>query len=77
MPVQVVANGIERDEFPNLGALSDKPVVMIPGAMDYQANVKGVLFWLKEVWPLVRAARPDAECHLVGRDPVGHSRLRW
>ncbi len=38
------------------------------GAMDWQPNVEGVTWLLKEVWPKVIATIPHAELHLAGRD---------
>ena len=70
MPIEIIANGIERAAFPDLGALTDEPVVMIPGAMDYVPNVQGALWFLNEAWPLIRDRYPTAVCNLVGRDPV-------
>lgn len=66
----VIANGIERDEFPDQGPLTNAPTFMLPGAMDYRPNVEGALWFLDKVWPRIRAARPDAKLALVGRDPV-------
>ena len=70
MPIEVIANGIDREAFPDLGPLSDEHMVMIPGAMDYLPNVQGAPWFLEEVWPEVRARYPTAQCALVGRDPV-------
>lgn len=40
------------------------------GAMDYRANVDGVLWFIKEVWPKVREKFPEAEFDVVGSNPV-------
>jgi glycosyltransferase involved in cell wall biosynthesis len=37
--------------------------------MDWAANIDGVQFFLKEVWPKVLAALPDAHFVVVGRNP--------
>ncbi|MCG3133160.1 MAG: hypothetical protein HMLKMBBP_00267 [Planctomycetes bacterium] len=39
------------------------------GAMDYGPNAEGALWFAREVFPLVRAARPDATFVVVGRNP--------
>ena len=70
MPIEVIANGIDRDAFPDQGPISTEQMVMIPGAMDYVPNVQGALWFLEEVWPAVRARHPQAQCALVGRDPL-------
>jgi polysaccharide biosynthesis protein PslH len=40
------------------------------GALDYRANIDGVTWFCREVWPLVRARYPRATLSLVGRNPV-------
>ena len=47
--IRVLANGIERDEFPDQGPLNDEPTLMIAGAMDYRPNTDGALWYLREV----------------------------
>ena len=39
------------------------------GVMRYAPNVEAALWFAREVWPLVRAERPEARFFLVGRDP--------
>lgn len=39
------------------------------GAMDYWANVDAVLWFARDVWPVVRAARPEATFGVVGSNP--------
>jgi sugar transferase (PEP-CTERM/EpsH1 system associated) len=46
------------------------PTVVFTGAMDYWANVEGVEWFRKAVWPLVRKARPEAKLALVGSNPT-------
>lgn len=38
------------------------------GSMDWQPNLEGVSWMVKEVWPKVLASLPHAELHLAGRD---------
>jgi glycosyltransferase involved in cell wall biosynthesis len=40
------------------------------GALDYRANIDGVTWFCREVWPKVRARYPQAVVSLVGRNPV-------
>jgi glycosyltransferase involved in cell wall biosynthesis len=37
--------------------------------MNYYPNVEGVLWFGREVWPLIRARRPDARFLIVGASP--------
>ncbi len=69
-----MANGVDTDFFnPDAPELVD--VAEIPyrcvflGAMDYRANIDGVLWFMREVWPAVRERFPEAEYDIVGSNP--------
>lgn len=47
------------------------PTVVFTGSMDWAANIDGVQYFLKEVWPLVLQHQPDARFVVVGRNPPG------
>ncbi|MEZ5892820.1 MAG: TIGR03087 family PEP-CTERM/XrtA system glycosyltransferase [Parvularculaceae bacterium] len=65
------ANGVDADYYaPGAGPASDKQFdCVFVGAMDYRANVDGVLAFVRQVWPGVRAAKPDARFAIVGANP--------
>jgi glycosyltransferase involved in cell wall biosynthesis len=42
--------------------------------MNYAPNVDGVRWFARDVWPLVRARRPDAQFVIVGSDPAAYVR---
>lgn len=44
--------------------------IIFSGSMLYQPNVQAVLWFHQHCWPQIRAARPDAEWHIAGRDPL-------
>lgn len=46
------------------------PVCVFVGVLDYAPNIDGIAWFAREVWPLVRARRPDAVLEIVGRHPV-------
>jgi sugar transferase (PEP-CTERM/EpsH1 system associated) len=43
--------------------------VVFIGAMDYRANIDAVLYFAREIWPLVRNAAPEATFAIVGSRP--------
>ncbi|MBN2232010.1 MAG: TIGR03087 family PEP-CTERM/XrtA system glycosyltransferase, partial [Deltaproteobacteria bacterium] len=75
----VVANGVDR-EFFRSGAVapadvagirqSGGPMLLFTGAMDYQANVDGVLWFYREIYPLIRREVPDVRFFIVGSRPA-------
>lgn len=64
----VVPNGVDVEYFmphPDAG----KPVMIYTGGMNMFANRDAVLYFLREIWPLIRKEIPDAEFFAVGQDP--------
>jgi glycosyltransferase involved in cell wall biosynthesis len=46
------------------------PVLAVTGNLGYFVNVDAVTWWLREVWPAVRQARPDARVVVAGDRPT-------
>jgi sugar transferase (PEP-CTERM/EpsH1 system associated) len=68
-PIHVIENGVDLTSF--APATTNKPSssVVFCGVMNYEPNVRGAVWLARTVWPLVRAARPDARLILVGSSP--------
>lgn len=48
------------------------------GAMDWQPNQEGILWFLEQVWPAVIEQVPEAKLHLAGRNmPESFTNGRW
>jgi glycosyltransferase involved in cell wall biosynthesis len=66
----VVPNGVDVDRFPFLDVDSAEPDhVVFVGTYRYVPNVDAVHWFVRDIWPRIRAARPTARCTLVGMDP--------
>ncbi len=48
--------------------------IVFSGSMLYQPNVQAALWFVEQCWPRIRAAVPDAELVIQGRDPVAEIR---
>src|SRR5207244_9815292 len=61
--ISVVPNGVDIDHFQpvqkGVEDESDGPFLYF-GAMNYGPNVDGVLYFVQDIWPLVRKKRPSA-----------------
>lgn len=75
----VVPNGVDTDYFrptPDGPApwrplpADDRTNLVFVGALDYHANVDGVTWFVRDIWPQVRKTLPDLTLGLVGRRPV-------
>jgi sugar transferase (PEP-CTERM/EpsH1 system associated) len=66
-----VPNGVDFEYFQPLDLpKAEKPLLVFTGQMDYFANVDGVSFFAREVFPRLRQQFPGVEMVIVGRSPV-------
>jgi sugar transferase (PEP-CTERM/EpsH1 system associated) len=63
-------HGVDTERFAPRPEVAVEPgSVVFSGAMRYPPNAQAVLWFADQVWPEVRAVRPDTRLHIVGRDP--------
>jgi len=68
-----IPNGVDTDYFSANHATSltyASPSCVFVGALDYLPNVEGTIWFCKHVWPKVIEKHPQAEFHIVGRQPT-------
>ena len=64
----IVPNGVDVEYFtPNQG--KDSPALIYTGGMNMFANRDAVMFFLSEIWPLIRKQVPEVRFFAVGQDP--------
>jgi sugar transferase (PEP-CTERM/EpsH1 system associated) len=68
-PVTVVDNGVDTDYFKPGGGAGDPGKLVFTGSMDWRPNQDAAHWFVAEIWPRLRAARPALTCAFVGRDP--------
>ena len=69
--VVAVANGVDTAYFAPPEREPARPTSLVfTGTMDYRPNIDGVCWFVKEVWPGLKAARPEVTLTIVGRDPA-------
>jgi glycosyltransferase involved in cell wall biosynthesis len=65
-PVTTIPFGVDPEAYP-MGAPTDGHAGFFHlGSMDWLPNEEGIRWLLREVWPAVMAARPQARLHLAG-----------
>ena len=69
--VQVLPVGVDVEALEPRTAPADEPRIVFCGVMNYTPNVNGVLWFAREVWPLVRQVCPTATFSIVGSEPTG------
>lgn len=66
--VHAIDTAVDEEYFRDAaGEVPDR--VTFLGSMDWMPNQDGVRWFAANVWPKVRAARPNATFHVVGRNP--------
>ncbi len=78
--ISVVPTGVNLGEFATVvhdgNFQGDGMRVLFLGSMDWEANIDGVDYFCRDIWPVVRSAVPAAKFCVVGRNP--HPRVtKW
>ena len=68
-PVETIPTGVDLAFFP-VQQPGDDDHIVFTGAMDWQANIDGISFFMEDIWPRVAAQRPLARVTIVGRNPA-------
>ena len=68
-PTRTVPNGVDVDYFSPSAEPSDANVIVMTGLMKYRPNVDGAVYFVREVLPLIVAARPQMVFYIVGGEP--------
>jgi len=75
-PLAVVPNGVDLERYRGDFGLVEMDALVFPGALTYEANFEAMRFFLGEVFPRIRQARPQATLYITGRtDGVDLRRL--
>jgi len=64
----VVPNGVDIEYF-TADRSHETPALIYTGGMNMFANRDAVMFFLKEIWPLITRDQPDVRFYAVGQDP--------
>jgi polysaccharide biosynthesis protein PslH len=67
--VAVIPNGVDLAYYQPRDVARDRATLVLSGKMSYHANVTAALFFVKEIFPLVRQSRPGVHLAIVGSNP--------
>ena len=65
----VVHNGVDPEHFRPLGLAPEDPSLVFEGTMSFAPNVEAVVWFAREVLPLIQGELPGTRFVAVGRDP--------
>jgi glycosyltransferase involved in cell wall biosynthesis len=64
-----IDTAVDTDYFQPVSATEVTGRILFLGSLDWMPNQEGVRFFVDQVWPAIRKACPQAEFHIVGRNP--------
>ena len=64
-----VSPGLRSDTFVPMPEVGKEHTILITGRFSSEQTQYGALWFLRNVWPLVRRRDPEVKLYLVGRDP--------
>ncbi len=68
--LHVITNGVAADCFGIIPDPNVEPAIVFCGRMDYEPNIDGAEWFVREILPKVRERRPDAVFRIVGAAPA-------
>jgi glycosyltransferase involved in cell wall biosynthesis len=70
-PIHVVQTGVDTQYFtPTAPDIARRAHLVFTGSMDWLPNEDGMLYFVREILPLIRAQEPDATLSVIGRAPT-------
>lgn len=70
IPVSVIPVGVDTEQLRPAPEQDGPPRLVFTGTLDYIPNVRGIGWFVEQVWPNVQRELPDAVLDIVGRDPT-------
>jgi sugar transferase (PEP-CTERM/EpsH1 system associated) len=67
--ISVIPNGVDLDYFRPSVDPREPATLVFSGKMSYHANATAVLHFVQQIFPSIRAARPDARLRIAGSNP--------
>jgi glycosyltransferase involved in cell wall biosynthesis len=68
--IHVVENGVDTDYFQPMDVPEEPHSLIFTGSLDWQPNISAILYFAREVWPLVKRGCPDAKLLVAGKSPA-------
>jgi polysaccharide biosynthesis protein PslH len=68
--IEVIRNGLDIDYFkPNRAQQPEPNTIIFTGNMTYAPNEDGLMYFYREILPLIRQTIPTVKFYIVGKDP--------
>ncbi|MEX2397655.1 MAG: glycosyltransferase family 4 protein, partial [Balneolales bacterium] len=70
VPAYLVPNGVDTSYFKPSNGVSEPFSIVFTGMMAYTPNDDGILWFLDEIFPIIRKKIPQAKIYIVGKRPT-------
>jgi glycosyltransferase involved in cell wall biosynthesis len=64
-----IPNGIDTAHYDGFATAEEGDALVFTGKMDFRPNIDAMLWFGAEVWPRIKAARPNTRWWIVGQKP--------
>jgi sugar transferase (PEP-CTERM/EpsH1 system associated) len=68
--IEIIPNGIDCAFYEYQAEKQPAPSLVFVGRMDYHANITGITYFIKKVFPLILERYPELKLYVVGKNPV-------
>lgn len=68
-PQYVIPNGVDTEFFSSSGADPEPFSMVFTGAMSYVPNYDGMIWFLDNIFPIIKKSIPQAKVYIVGSNP--------
>lgn len=65
----VIPNGVDSDFFRARESAFDPNLILFTGTISYYPNTEGILWFHKNIWPLIKKQKPQAHFCIAGKAP--------
>lgn len=69
VPQFVIPNGVDTSYFSSGGVDPEPFSLVFTGTMGYVPNYDGMLYFLKQIFPIIKRSIPEAKIYIVGSNP--------
>jgi polysaccharide biosynthesis protein PslH len=67
--VETITNGVDTEFFKPLGLAGIPYNIVFTGSLDFDPNIKGILYFCRKIFPIIQGQIPEARLTVVGKNP--------
>lgn len=70
--IHVIENGVDIVKYnqPGTASIAQEGLIVFVGVMNYEPNHDAMVYFISQVWPLIKAKSPSARLKIIGKNPL-------